>query len=285
MSSEKFHYRSFTSYLLTWCFLVLLVSGVILFLAPPGRIANWTDWTLGGLTKNQWTGIHTLTAVVFLIAGLFHLLKFNWKLFWNYLSVRLSKNSRVPRELILSLLFMGILLGGTLAGWQPFSGVLNWGESAKNSWETPKDAPPIPHMELLSIREVANRLSLPEERAVEILQQSGLSVSGSDQKWKDLAAAAGKSPADLYLFLLSKSNQSSQSTAIPQQTSVAGHPVGSGLGQKTIAEAAQEIGIPIDKAIAKLKNQGIDTDPQENVRALADRIGKRPFEIVDILKR
>lgn len=49
------------------------------------------------------------------------------------------------------------------------------------------------------------------------------------------------------------------------------------MGQKTIAEAAQEIGIPIDQAIAKLKNQGIDTNPQENVRALADRIGKRPL--------
>ncbi len=286
MAAERFHYRAFTSYLLTWCFLILLLSGVVLFIAPPGRIANWTDWTLGGLSKGQWTGIHTLTAIVFLTAGFFHLLKFNWKLFWNYLTNRLPRATRMPWELTVSLLVMLLLLSGTMAQWPPFQGILNLGEAAKNSWETPRDAPPIPHMELLSVREVAQKLSLTEEKALETLRQAGLNASGPDQKWKDLAAASGKSPADLYLLLQSKTGIPNSTTAhAPAAASSGGHAVGSGLGQKTIAEVAREIGLTTNQTLAILKAQGMEADPQETVRTLADRVGKRPFEIVEILKK
>jgi biotin operon repressor len=238
------------------------------------------------MSKGQWTGIHTLTAIVFLTAGFFHLLKFNWRLFWNYLTNRLPKATHLPWELTISLLTMLLLLAGTIAQWQPFQGILNLGESAKNSWETPRDAPPIPHMELLSVRAVAQKLSVTEEKAIETLRQAGLDVSGPDQKWKDLAAASGKSPADLYLLLQSKTGISNSTNAhAPAAVASEGHTTGSGLGQKTIAEVAREIGLTTNQTLAILKAEGMEADPQETVRTLADRVGKRPFEIVEILKK
>ena len=51
MALKKFNFRALTSLTLLWMFLALLVSGVVLYIAPPGRIAHWTDWALLGLTK------------------------------------------------------------------------------------------------------------------------------------------------------------------------------------------------------------------------------------------
>jgi len=76
MARRGFNFRSFTAFILTWTFLTLVVSGAVLYIAPPGRIANWTRWQLIILTKEQWQAVHTLTAVAFLVGGLFHLLKF-----------------------------------------------------------------------------------------------------------------------------------------------------------------------------------------------------------------
>jgi len=30
------------------------LSGVILYIAPPGRVEKWIQWKVWGLTKNQW---------------------------------------------------------------------------------------------------------------------------------------------------------------------------------------------------------------------------------------
>ena len=46
--------RGFVSLLTALSFLIMAVSGLILFIVPEGRIANWHDWRFLGLTKNQW---------------------------------------------------------------------------------------------------------------------------------------------------------------------------------------------------------------------------------------
>ena len=58
MARKGFNFRSFTSFILVWTFLTLLVSGAVLYIAPPGRIANWTRWQLMILTKEKWQAVH-----------------------------------------------------------------------------------------------------------------------------------------------------------------------------------------------------------------------------------
>ncbi len=267
----KFNYKVFTSLLLTWCFVILMISGIVLFISPPGRIANWTDWSIWGLTKQKWTGIHNLSAVVFLTAGLFHLLKFNWSLFWCYL-VKMPARTSSSRELVGSLVLTLVVLGGTIFGLQPFSGFLSLGETAKNSWEDTSLAPPVAHMELLSIGEIATRLSMSPEKAVDTLKSAGIGVLGPEQKLQDLAAASGKSPLNLYNLLL------------PKPAANGGHPVGGGLGQKTIAQAAKDLLLTPEEALEALKSQGIQASADDKVRDAAEKAGKRAFDLVEIMR-
>ena len=76
---KKFNRRAFISLYIVISFLIMTVSGLILFLAPPGRIANWTDLTIIGLTKSQWQTLHTVFTFLFVIAAAFHIY-YNWRL-------------------------------------------------------------------------------------------------------------------------------------------------------------------------------------------------------------
>ena len=46
-----FKLKEMTSILLIFTLIIDALSGVILYIAPFGRYANWTVWTLWGLTK------------------------------------------------------------------------------------------------------------------------------------------------------------------------------------------------------------------------------------------
>lgn len=52
------------SVLVAVSFVMLLLSGAMLFVAPPGRVANWSNWRLLGLTKHDWGGLHIWFAAV-----------------------------------------------------------------------------------------------------------------------------------------------------------------------------------------------------------------------------
>ncbi|MBE7502756.1 MAG: DUF4405 domain-containing protein [Verrucomicrobiales bacterium] len=83
LKPRVFVWRTFTSVLLAACFLGALVSGSVLFLAPPGRIANWTQWTVGGVTKHEWAALHVSFSAVFLVGVILHVF-FNWRPLVSY---------------------------------------------------------------------------------------------------------------------------------------------------------------------------------------------------------
>ena len=81
---KKTNIRAITSLTITLSFALMAFSGIILYLSPKGRVANWTGWTMAGLGKESWGGVHTTIGILFLLASALHLL-YNWKVFLNYL--------------------------------------------------------------------------------------------------------------------------------------------------------------------------------------------------------
>ena len=56
-SQKKFSFRGFTSFTLTLSFILISVSGIVLYIVPSGRVAYWINWKLVGLTRDNWDGI------------------------------------------------------------------------------------------------------------------------------------------------------------------------------------------------------------------------------------
>ncbi len=56
---KRFAWKSFVSFGLLASFLVISVSGVVLYIAPPGRVARWVDWELWRMSLGDWQALHT----------------------------------------------------------------------------------------------------------------------------------------------------------------------------------------------------------------------------------
>jgi len=51
MAIINFRWRGFTTLLTAFSFIISLVSGIVLYFTPQGKIANWTYRTFLGLNK------------------------------------------------------------------------------------------------------------------------------------------------------------------------------------------------------------------------------------------
>ena len=49
-------------------FLLMVLTSVVLYIVPQGRVAYWADWRLWGLSKSDWGNIHINMGFVFLVA-------------------------------------------------------------------------------------------------------------------------------------------------------------------------------------------------------------------------
>ena len=59
------HGHSLTTFLTTFSFVIVAVSGTMMFIVPPGRIASWTEWKFIGLTREEWVSIHVVLSIFF----------------------------------------------------------------------------------------------------------------------------------------------------------------------------------------------------------------------------
>ncbi len=274
MKNSRINTRSLTSLLLLWMFLVLLVSGVILYIAPPGRIAHWSHWRILGLTKEGWQALHTVSALAFVIGGLFHLLRFNWGAVTSYLSRSRRGHAAFFWSSLGSTLIALAVIVGTLAGIPPFSSVTNLGERAKQSWAEPGLEPPVPHLEEQTLGAIAGRLEIAPEDAVKILVSAGIESPKLDASLREIANENGTAPSELYRLL-------SVATGAEEQTSGGYHLSGGGWGRLTVEQAARRIGVETETALENLKAQGVEATPGASLRELAQASGLTPSQIAE----
>lgn len=198
MADNKFSGRVLTSLCALVAFMVTAFSGIILYLVPQGRIAYWTDWRLWGLSKTQWTDIHIIACIVFLVSAGFHIY-FNWKPLVHYLSGKAAGALRYRRELAASLLLGLWVVASGILGLPPLSYLSELSDTIKAAWITsPEYEPPYGHAELLSLKVFCNRLKIPLEQALAQLKAQGFQAAAPSRSLKDIAAAKGVSPLQLY---------------------------------------------------------------------------------------
>lgn len=121
----RFSWRTLTSLAMAFAFLMLAVSGVMLFLAPSTRIARDTGWQMWGLTKTGWQDLHIVFSALFLIVAVIHTV-FNWRPLLNYLEVRVSEHRGIRWEWLVALLLSALAWLGTRREMPPFAWLLDW---------------------------------------------------------------------------------------------------------------------------------------------------------------
>lgn len=265
---SRFQWRIFTSLLVALGFLVLALTGVGLYLTPPGRVANWSGWTLGGLTKAQWQAVHMVFGFLFVAAAGVHLF-FNWRALMTYLRSHATAGLRRRREIAWSVSVAAILLVTSIAGVPPINQVAAVRETISNSWSDASTEPPVPHAELLTLTRFAESQKIPLETALSTLRSAGASA-GPDTTLADVALQLKITPQQVYARLGVKTQ------AVPA--------TGSGMGWKTLRAASEEIGLPVETAVARLAAAGISADPEATLREIASRHDRHAPDLFTLIK-
>lgn len=272
---KKLNWRGWTTFVVTISFIVDTLSGIILYIAPAGRIANWTNWKVWGLDKEAWGAVHTIFGYVLLIIVGVHLY-YNWRMFLNFIWNKMKKAVNLKWELLFATLACLIIFLGTLWHIPPFSSTMELGEYFKASWEESKVETPIAHGELLSLEEFANNIQIPPNELLGILRSKGYEVKDFKQTLGDIARENQTSPQSLYELI--KPEDPNSGAGLPKSYQ------GSGLGKKTLETICAERGIPLDAALDRLKQSGIDAQPNDGLKDLAGRVGITPLELLNLVQ-
>ena len=309
----KFNWRAFFSVLSALSFIGMVFTGVILFVVPPGRIANWTGWTIIGLTKHQWIGLHDWFSVIFIAASVFHVY-LNWKVLVSYFKNKVSKAFALRIEWAFALVICSIVFLGTLGDIKPFSALLAWNENIKNSWDSTQRRAPVPHAELLSLTELSEQVrDVSLETILTNLKARGIEVESADVVLGDLAAANNMTPAHLYDIALGQARPgrgqggpgqrggrqgaggrgfggpgggSRQYTDSQADTGAEHQQEGAirGIGRMTLKSYCEQTGLDVNAAVKKLQEAGFKVSSNMTIRSIADSTGNHPSEIRTLLK-
>ncbi len=271
---KRFHYRSFVSFILFFSLFWLLISGTVLFIAPPGRVAHWQLWKFMGFDKEQWQAQHDIFSYIFVILAIWHLFWLNWKKMWSYVKIRSVKGLRKRNELIASSVIILFIFLGTMYDIPPFSSFMDLGETASNIWEQTGEQAPIPHMENLTVNEIAREyLKIDSVAALEKLRSERITIKKTSLTLKEIASDNDIAPADLYAIL-----KPHEKSTIPQTG------LQRGFGRLTIEQIATSLETPPEKIIAKLKENGIEASASETVKDIAEDRGVHPSEIMGLIR-
>ncbi|MBF0268308.1 MAG: DUF4405 domain-containing protein [Alphaproteobacteria bacterium] len=278
--------RGLISFLVFGGFLVMTLTGLVLYVVPPGRVANWIDWALFGLSKEQWADIHITFSLLFVIAGIVHLF-FNWKPFLHYLGTRLLGHFQMRWEGVATLAILILMVAGTLAPWPPFTQILAFNEVLRNSWSTGADAePPFGHAEEVTLQSLADKMRFDAQEALDALRDAGLHAEGKSSSVRQIANANKRSPSEIYAIIAAKARKGGQAGGPTDMTAqdIDAKFAGTGMGRKTVAQAAADAGVPANLAINRLTAAGFQALPDERLKDIAARHeGKEAMDLFKIM--
>ncbi len=269
---SRFNKRAFISFFVLIIGLIISLTGLILYMAPPGRIAHWVEWGFLGLTKEEWQSLHTNFSFVFIIAIVFHLV-YNWVVFWSYIKSAAVKGIKMGRELGASAIMALMLFVIIAAGLPPFSSVMDLSTSLSNSWSNQETEPPVPHAETFTLKEYAELTKQSLYVVMHSLNRAQLKGVDSLITIGDLATLNGKTPREI----ASGISEKQPGVALASMA-------GFGYGRKTVAEICDETGIDQNLALQRLNKAAIEYDGGQNLREIANSNNLKPIDIVNIIK-
>ena len=259
-------------------FFFMLLTSIVLYIVPQGRVAYWADWRLWGMSKEQWGAIHINTGLLFLLALLLHIY-YNWKPITVYLKNKTRQWRIFTREFNVSLALVAVFMGGTVADIPPFSTVISFSDDIKAAAARKYGEPPYGHAELSSLKSFSQKTGLDLEKAVSLLKASGYRVESETAALKDIAAENGVSPQVLYQVMTDAPGPTA--SVQPPKMPTAPPP---GTGNLTLNELCRRYGLEPASIVNALSTENIRVDNQMTIKEAAAANGMGPVEIYERIR-
>jgi len=270
MDNNNITMKKLISLTLAFSFLVMSITGIMLYIVPKGKVAYWANWQMFGLTKTQYGDIHITSMILFLVVTIWHIY-YNWKPLISYIKDSTKKITLFKKELLIALGLNILFVAGTLSGIQPFQSVLDLNENIKSYWEREYGSPPYGHAEESSLQSFSKRIGVDAQKAMELLKESNIKVDSQKQTLLDISKQNSISSKVIYDIIK------------PKQTSKSDDKIDF-LGRRTLDELAVMNKINLEKSIKFLEKKGFEASSGTRMKEAAEALGVTPYTLYEELK-
>ncbi len=261
--------RKITSLTALVAFVLLIISSIVLYIVPAGRVAYWANWQLLGLSKESWGAVHINLGVLMLLAMVFHVY-YNWGAIVSYLKNKSQETRIVTPDFIISAAIALLVVVGTLAGIPPLSSIIELGSRISESANIKYGEPPYGHAEMSTFSDFVRNINAPLEESLLKLEQAGIKMISSSETIEIIAANNGIAPQAVYLLI--KPVAGENVAAMPETAPA-------GTGNRTLEQVCSMYQLDVAEMIEGLAQQGISAEPQQTMRMIAAAHGVDPHAI------
>lgn len=267
--------RTIVSMTLLVSFVLLVLTSIVLYIVPHGRVAYWSDWHLWGLKKDQWGDLHINLGFLFLFTGILHIY-YNWRPLQAAMKNRARKVTLFTPGFSIALIVTLLVCMGTLLDVPPMSTVLKLGETFKEKAADTYGEPPYGHAELSSLKLFARRLDLDLDKAEQLLKENSIHFTGSQQTILAIAKENNLTPKQVYEIIKPGLQSASKETVFPDVPPP-------GFGRHTLAEICTEFNIDTQATLKALSMKKIIARPKQTIVEIADANGIDPHALFAVL--
>lgn len=276
--------RKLISLTLTISLFFLLTDALVLYFAPDAATAAWGGWSVLGLSRARWAGMHVTLGLLVLGCALWHL-TLNWRAVTGYLrgtSRQLSLTSPAALGALALVLFVQV---GTLFGLPPMQQILDIAQYAHTSFARANGEAPYPGAELSPLDAFVRRTGLDPVAVQGIFAARGVRVESPGQTVADIAKANGLSPAELFDVARGKTPAAPKAQAA--KTTQGGLPLDPppGLGTLKLADVAEQYGLDLEAMLRLLSAKGIKSSAGMTVRDAAALAGVQTYDVYEIMRQ
>jgi len=272
--------RKITSLTAALSFVAMLLTSVVLYIVPQGRVAYWADWRLWGLSKTQWGNLHINLGLLFIIALLLHLY-YNWKPLVAYLKNRTRRFKLFTRAFNIALAVTLVCALETYFMLPPFSWVMVVNDRLKTSGAARYGEPPYGHAELSSLAGFAKKMNLDLQKSMAQLDKAGFPVDNSDRTLAEIGRQYGVPPQIIFQTIASASlaeASGDQSVLSLPETPPPG------TGNLTLAEICLRYGLDQERVMRALTGVGLSVSPDVPLKQMAAANGVSPVDLFGQLR-
>ncbi len=267
--------RKITSLTLLISFLLLMLTSVILYIVPHGRVAYWSDWHLWGLSKTEWTHQHLNLGVLFLIAFGFHLF-YNLKPITAYLKNRTKQLRVFTGSFNFALAVTLIVCIGTYFMLPPLSFVIKLGDAITERADIKYGEPPYGHAELSSLKIFSTRVNLDLPKVKQLLNNAGILIENDKQAIGEIARKNNLTSKELYDIMKPAAIDRENLIRFPDQPPP-------GFGRRTLVDVCAEYDLHLPHILSALKNRGIPAEPENTIKEIAEQNNLEAMTIFEIV--
>lgn len=270
-------FKKTVSLVLFFSLFLMMLTALVVFIAPAARVASWSNWTFLGLSLTHWQGAHLGMGLLFVVAGLVHL-----GLNWDELLDHLRDDDGVvvifTRPFFAGLLVALAVFVWALADLPPVRLMVNVSQHFKERAVETYGEPPYALAERSTLEDLARRMGMDGEKALALLRLKNIKADSAGLTLAEIARQNGVAPGGVFEAL--------KMVQEPSGGSMAGLPKDPppGLGRRRLSDICEEYGLDQPATMGRLQAAGLKAQPAWTLNEVAKANNALPIAVYEALR-